>query len=163
MDTPLVQGGVQPLAPPSAGPYYMSDRWNGEYMILKRNPSYSGRRPARLDAIAFREGFSTETAVGRVEEGFWDGALLDDPLLAPGGLVARRAAVNPRLRYEVLTIQGLARSAAADPHLRFEGLPTEDPTRSTLRTSLYALFSSRLGCGFAPRRIDLAALCIKRD
>ena len=163
MDTPLVQGGVQPLAPPSAGPYYMSDRWNGEYMILKRNPSYSGRPPARLDAIAFREGFSTETAVGRVEEGLWDGALLDDPLLAPGGLVARRAAANPRLRYEVLTIQGLARSAASDPHLRFEGLPTESPKRSSLRTSLYALFSSRLGCGVAPGRIDLAALCIKRD
>jgi ABC-type transport system substrate-binding protein len=44
VDTPLVQGGVQPLAPPSAGPYYMSDRYNGEYMILERNPNYRGPR-----------------------------------------------------------------------------------------------------------------------
>ena len=162
-DTPLVQGGVQPVAPPSAGPYYMSERWNGEYMILKRNPSYSGPRPARLDAIAFREGFSPETAVGRVEAGLWDGALLDDPLLAPGGLVARHAAANPRLRYEVLPLRGLTRSAAADPRLRFEGLSSEGPTPSTLRTSLYALLSIRLGCGIGRGQLDLAALCIVSD
>ena len=45
--TPLVEGGLTLNAPPSAGPYYMSDGFNGEYAILKRNPNYSGPRRAR--------------------------------------------------------------------------------------------------------------------
>jgi hypothetical protein len=65
-DTARVNGGLQTLPAPSAGPYYVSDHYNGEYLILKRNPNYSGPRQAKLDAIAFREGISSEHAVARV-------------------------------------------------------------------------------------------------
>jgi len=83
-DTLALEGGFPEVATPSAGPYYMSDRFNGEYMILKRNPNYAGPAPARFDAIAFREGLAPEKAVARVKSGEWDGALLDDSLLGPG-------------------------------------------------------------------------------
>jgi hypothetical protein len=121
----------------------MSDRYNGEYMVLKRNPNYAGPRPARLDAIAFREGLSAETAVGRVESGEWDGLIHFDSLLAPKGIVARRAKASGRLRYEVLPIRGIA----------FEGVDE----------SLYALLSTRLGCDSEPGVLDLATLCIAGD
>ena len=55
--TPIFEGNVE-VPPPSAGPYYMADRFNGEYMILKRNPNYRGPARGRLDAIAFREGLA---------------------------------------------------------------------------------------------------------
>ena len=140
--TALVQGGVQPVAPASTGPYYMTDRFNGEYLILQRNPNYAGPRPA-LDAIAFREGLSPETAVRRVESGEWDGVIHYDELFAPGGLVARRAKASDRLRYEVLPVRGIA----------FEGV----------EGSLYALLSTRLGCDPEPGVLDLATLCIAGD
>ena len=69
----------------------MADRFNGEYMILKRNPNYRGPARARLDAIAFREGLAPENAVARVKSGEWDGALLADALLGPDSTVARQA------------------------------------------------------------------------
>jgi ABC-type transport system substrate-binding protein len=140
--TPLVQGGVQPIAPPSAGPYFMSDKYNGEYLILEPNPNYRGPRPARLDAIAFREGFSPEAAVGRVEEGGWDGVVHFDRLLAPDGLVARRAASSGTRRHEVLEVDQTVFSGGGD---------------------LYALVSNRLGCDTEPGRLDLAALCLERE
>jgi peptide/nickel transport system substrate-binding protein len=81
-DTPLAQVGIgqtvgypreTPQAIPAAGPYYIADRLNGEYTILKRNPNYSGPRPHALDAIALREGVDPGKAVGRVQDGSWDG------------------------------------------------------------------------------------------
>jgi serine/threonine-protein kinase len=78
------------VAPPSAGPYYMTDHLNGEYIILERNPNYGGPRPNSLDAIALREGVEPAQAVGRVEEGTWDYAAYSDPLLGPGSEVARK-------------------------------------------------------------------------
>ena len=45
LDTPIVHAGLPDLAPPSAGPYTMDQRFNGEYMILTRNPNYQGPRP----------------------------------------------------------------------------------------------------------------------
>jgi ABC-type transport system substrate-binding protein len=140
--TPLPQGGVTD-APPSAGPYYVSDAFNGEYAILRPNPNYSGTRPAKLDAIAFREGLSDETSVGRVESGKWDGAVLYGPLLRPNGLAARRAATDPALRYEVLPIRGTAYADAPGP--------------------IYALLSSRLGCDAVRGALDLASLCLSRQ
>ena len=91
-ETPIIGGGVQYFAPPGAGPYTFSGSLvNGEYAILKRNPNYRGLRPQHFDAIGFREGIDTETAVAQVERGRWDALEHFDPLLAPGGVVSRRA------------------------------------------------------------------------
>ena len=94
--TPILQNGVGLYtgpAPPGAGPYFFWGLvFNGEYAILKRNPNYGGSRPQRLDAIAFREGIDTESAVGWVEQGRYDAIEQYDPLLAPGRAVARRFA-----------------------------------------------------------------------
>ena len=101
-DTPIVHGGVQPIAPPSAGPFYMTEHENGEYMILKRNPNYEGPQP-RLDAIGFREGIVPEQAVARVDGGQTDAVLTSsEPLLAPTGPVAKRSGSTSTSRYEAL-------------------------------------------------------------
>jgi ABC-type transport system substrate-binding protein len=139
--TPTALGGVTTVAPPSAGPYYMSDGFNGEYMILKRNPNYRGPHPAKLDAIAFREGVSPEHAVARVKSGDWDAAILPDDLLAPGGAAAR--------------------DAAADPATRTEELPVHGPAFPDEARPVHALVSSRLGCDAVRGSIDLASLCIR--
>ena len=139
--TPLVEGGLSLNAPPSAGPYYMSDGFNGEYAILKRNPNYAGPRPAKLDAIAFREGISPEHAVARVRSHEWDGAILPDDLLAPGGVVAREVAAGSRLRTEELPVRGVAYPGKTG--------------------SLHALLSSRLGCDTIEGAVDLTSLCIR--
>src|SRR5205823_2793375 len=48
VDTPIVNGGVQtPI--PSAGPYYVAVSFQGELLVLERNPNYHGPRPARLE------------------------------------------------------------------------------------------------------------------
>ena len=101
-DTPIVHGGVQPIAPPSAGPFYMAEHENGEYLILKRNPNYDGPQ-APLDAIGFREGIASEQAVARVDEGKADAVVLAaEPLLAPDGPVAKRSGPSRTSRYEAL-------------------------------------------------------------
>jgi DNA-binding SARP family transcriptional activator/ABC-type transport system substrate-binding protein len=92
LTTPIVRGGLPDLPPPGAGPYTMTQRFNGEYLILTRNPNYHGTRPHVLDAIAFREGIDDETAVRRVEHRTWDGVSLysDGGVLDPSGPVAAR-------------------------------------------------------------------------
>ncbi len=94
-NTPTVPGGVGayagyphrfPAPVPSAGPYYIADRLDGEYTILKRNPNYAGSRSHAFDAIALREGVDPGVAVRLVERGLWDGiAFVADPLLVPSG------------------------------------------------------------------------------
>jgi DNA-binding SARP family transcriptional activator/streptogramin lyase len=92
--TPIVNGGVQPIAPPSTGPYYMASRNNGAWTVLKRNPNYRGAHPAPLDAIVIREGVDAEKAVGEVERGEWQGLALTDRTVLPGSAVARRYSKN---------------------------------------------------------------------
>jgi DNA-binding SARP family transcriptional activator/streptogramin lyase len=88
--TPIANGGLQPIAPPSTGPYYMASRENGAWTVLKRNPYYRRADPAQLDAIVFREGLDAEKAVGEVERGDWQGLALTDRVVLPGRAVARR-------------------------------------------------------------------------
>ena len=140
LGTPTFEGGLV-LAPPSAGPYYMADAFNGEYLILKRNPGYRGPAPGRFDAIAFREGLAPEKAVARVKSGEWDGALLDDALIGPDSAVARQARRSSLLRYEVLS----------DRSIRGPAPP------------VYALLSSRLGCSTSGGALDLVALCAREE
>ena len=136
------------LTIPSAGPYYISDFNTGEYMILARNPNYTGPRPSVFDAIALREGIDPGQAIGRVEDGSWDGIVnMDDPLLAPSGALADRwgagslTAAAGDQRYFVV------RSVAVDGAHRVNG----------------QFFSPRLGCRIFPPfayGVDLAALCV---
>jgi DNA-binding SARP family transcriptional activator/ABC-type transport system substrate-binding protein len=103
---------------PSAGPYYVADFNNDEYVILKRNPNYPGPRPQHLDAIAILEGVGASIALDWTEQRGWDGITsLSDPLLEPGGAVDRRwgagsaAAARGDQRY-FLTPEGATRFIA---------------------------------------------------
>ena len=101
--TPIVNGGLQPIAPPSTGPYYMASRNNGAWTVLKRNPYYRGSHPGRLDAIVIREGLDAEKAVGEVERGDWQALALTDRVVLPGSAAARRYAhAGGSLAYRVL-------------------------------------------------------------
>jgi DNA-binding SARP family transcriptional activator len=142
-DTPIVNGStVHPIAPPSAGPYYMAARHNGDWTVLKRNPNYRGPRPARLDAIVLREGLDPERAVGKVEQGEWQGLALDDPLLAPGGAVARRFGAAGSIVYRAL------------PEARLDYLALNS-SRGPLRD---AALRRRVAAA-----LDRAALAVSRD
>ena len=89
--TPAITGGVSAEAALSSpGPYYIAGRVNGEWAILKRNPNYRGLSPGPFDAFALREGLDPEQAVSRVQNGEFDGLLLDDALLQTESAVARR-------------------------------------------------------------------------
>jgi DNA-binding SARP family transcriptional activator/ABC-type transport system substrate-binding protein len=120
--TPVIAGGVSAEAAlASPGPYYIAGRENGEWAILRRNPNYRGPRPGTLDALALREGLDPEQAVSRVQRGDFDGLLLDDALLQPGGAVARRfagkepsGAVTYRA-FPTRTVRYLALNAGAGP------------------------------------------------
>jgi DNA-binding SARP family transcriptional activator len=137
-DTPVVHSGLTHPAP-SAGPYYFGEALNQEYDILRRNPNYTGPHPARLDAIALREGISAEHAIARIESGDWDGAILPDELLAPNGAAAREA-ISQGLRVEDLQVP--------DPPFNGGG-------------AVHALLSPRLGCDTLPGALDFATLCLK--
>jgi DNA-binding SARP family transcriptional activator len=101
--TPIVNGGLQPIAPPSTGPYYMAARENGAWTVLKRDPYYRGSHLARLDAIVIREGLDSGKAVGEVEQGQWQGLALSDRVVLAGSAVARRhAGSGTSLAYRVL-------------------------------------------------------------
>jgi class 3 adenylate cyclase/ABC-type transport system substrate-binding protein len=97
-DTPVVPGGLgRELGVgggahlPAAGPYYVADHYNEEYVILKRNPNYPGPREQALDAIVIREGIDAALAVDWIEHRGWDGiTTLFDPLLDPGGPLDQR-------------------------------------------------------------------------
>jgi ABC-type transport system substrate-binding protein len=135
------------LTIPSTGPYYIADLNTGEYMILKRNPNYSGPRPHQLDAIALREGIDPGQAIGRVEDGSWDGIVnLYDPLLDPAGTIAQK--------------WGPGSPAAVDGDQRYFPVPL--PAVDGAHDVNGQFFSRRLGCLVFPPfgyGADLAALC----
>jgi peptide/nickel transport system substrate-binding protein len=69
--TPVVTGGVQtPI--PSAGPYYLKERWGDELVVLERNPNYQGPRPHRLQRIVYDINNSTHRTVSQIESGAAD-------------------------------------------------------------------------------------------
>jgi hypothetical protein len=109
--------------------------------LSERNPNYTGPHPARLDAIAFRMGITTERPVARVRSGTWDGVILSHEMLAPSGALAIAGAADPKLRTEELPVRGIA----------FE----------KVKGSLQALMSSRLGCDAVAGAIDLTSLCAR--
>jgi hypothetical protein len=55
---------------PSAGPYYVaSQNW---YVVLKRNPNYTGERPRRLDTIVYETNLAAPSLARRTLEGSLD-------------------------------------------------------------------------------------------
>jgi ABC-type oligopeptide transport system substrate-binding subunit len=116
-DSPFVDGGAVTKLPgaagssmvASAGPYYLADSFNGEYQILKRNPNYGGARPQGLDAIALREGIDPGAAIGRVQDGSWDGIMnLFDGSLSPYGTLATGGDPNAEgVKYRAVPLPGL--------------------------------------------------------
>jgi ABC-type transport system substrate-binding protein len=65
--------------PPSAGPYYISDRTPNKSIIIKRNPNYKGPRPHNVDQIVYNIGNSLEAIRLRVEQGASDYAAAGIP------------------------------------------------------------------------------------
>jgi ABC-type transport system substrate-binding protein/tRNA A-37 threonylcarbamoyl transferase component Bud32 len=92
---PVVPSGLTgPI--PSAGPYYM-DSYEGNRVVLLRNPNYTGRRPRRVERIVYTQDVATPKAVALADSGEVDYLPADfDPhsLLAPGGTLDRRYGAN---------------------------------------------------------------------
>ena len=60
------------LAPPSAGPYYISDRQVNKSITIKKNPYYKGKRPHNLDQINYNIGNSLDATYLRAQQGATD-------------------------------------------------------------------------------------------
>jgi ABC-type transport system substrate-binding protein len=60
------------LAPPSAGPYYISDRQINKSITIKKNPFYKGKRPHNLNEIDYVIGNSLAASYLRVQQGASD-------------------------------------------------------------------------------------------
>jgi YVTN family beta-propeller protein len=128
LNTPPNARGIPDI--PAAGPYYIASYVPHRQLVLKRNPSYHGTRPRRLDEIVYTIGVRPEASVTRVEKGRADyvaGRLPneDDATLAarygPASAGARigrqRYFVNPMLAlgYAVLNT---TRPLFASPRVR---------------------------------------------
>jgi peptide/nickel transport system substrate-binding protein len=70
--TPVVKGGVQGHGIPSAGPYYLLQKWGNERAVLERNPNYRGGRPHRFERIVYDINNSTRRTVARISGGLAD-------------------------------------------------------------------------------------------
>src|SRR3954449_4039687 len=60
------------LAPPSAGPYYISDRVPNKSITIKRNPNYKGKRPHNVTQINYVVGNSLDATYLRTQQGATD-------------------------------------------------------------------------------------------
>src|SRR3954465_2151034 len=60
------------LAPPSAGPYYISARVPNKSITVKRNPYYKGKRPHNLNQIVYNVGNSLAATYLRAQQGATD-------------------------------------------------------------------------------------------
>jgi peptide/nickel transport system substrate-binding protein len=60
------------LAPPSAGPYYISSRTPNREIVVKRNPYYHGPRPHNVDEIHFNVGVTADASYLRIQQGATD-------------------------------------------------------------------------------------------
>ncbi|MBA3841387.1 MAG: hypothetical protein H0X39_01995 [Actinobacteria bacterium] len=60
------------LAPPSAGPYYISEHTPNKSITVKRNPNYKGKRPHNLTQINYVIGNSQAATYLRAQQGATD-------------------------------------------------------------------------------------------
>ncbi len=96
-NTPIRPRGLERIA--AAGPYHVAESTPGSRLVLRRNPSYAGPRPQRLEAIEVEFGLAQERAVPEVEAGRADYALSQSQetqvrLLARYGPGSRAAAAG---------------------------------------------------------------------
>lgn len=147
--TPYVPGapfhhektGGGPVA--SAGPYYVSDLNNGQYVVLQRNPNYAGTRPHHLDAIVIRETIGLTAATKLTREGQLDGITAPQgrPYMPGARAEQRWGAATRRTGQKLIVTQS-------------------DGTR------IAQLLGPRIGCrvySAAAKGIDLAAICLRDD
>lgn len=73
------------LAPPSAGPYYISERVPNRSVTLERNPNYHGKRPHAVSRIVYDIGNSPAATYLRVQQGSSDYAAGGIPAAAYAG------------------------------------------------------------------------------
>ena len=106
LGTPIVDGGVQtPI--PSAGPYYLAVSFQGELVVLERNPNYHGPRPAKIERITYDLNTLAAHAVQLIEAGKADytADVLGDSQFKRGGPLdtryglGHRPAGRPSMRY----------------------------------------------------------------
>ena len=90
-DTPVAAGGVE--HPPSAGPYYVQAN-TPTRVILKKNPFYTGPRPARFDFIAFTSGVTLADCKQQVVANTRDVCLDGLPLASSPVSTARLVAAD---------------------------------------------------------------------
>jgi peptide/nickel transport system substrate-binding protein len=60
------------LAPPAAGPYYISARTPNKSITIKKNPYYKGKRPHNLNEINYNVGNSLSATYLRTQQGATD-------------------------------------------------------------------------------------------
>jgi YVTN family beta-propeller protein len=114
-NTPIDPKGVRTV--PSAGPYYVASYVPGQAIVLKRNPSYGGRRPHRLDEMRVAVSVAPEQSLVDIEAGRTDYALEGVPREAharlssrygPGSAAAKAGRqqyfVNPQLGVDFLML-----------------------------------------------------------
>ena len=148
--TPVERNGIKtPI--PSAGPYYLASHQHGRELVLKRNPSYAGPRPHRLDEIKLVVGVGTDEAVASVQRGSLDYYRLDIPDLF-------LAAFQPGGRYALAFGPDTARAGRARP--RYLLTPSPFVRALALNTSrpLFRDPEMRRAVSFAIDRRALAAV-----
>jgi ABC-type oligopeptide transport system substrate-binding subunit len=60
------------LAPPSAGPYYISEHTPNKSITVKQNPNYKGKRPHNVTQINYNIGNSLDASYLRAQQGATD-------------------------------------------------------------------------------------------
>jgi ABC-type transport system substrate-binding protein len=106
--TPIVSGGVQqPI--PSAGPYYITDAYLDERLVLERNPNYHGSRPHKLGRIVYDLNNSTPRTIGQINSGGADytADVREQSAFARGGSLDRRFGHGADPRFHLTPQLGL--------------------------------------------------------
>ncbi len=99
LDLPIVQSGVD--AYPSAGPYYFFAREPGTSITVKRNPYYTGARPAYADELDIAVNTNLDQSLARVTAGTADYDLGGLPFTAHAALAATYGVNAPGGQYHV--------------------------------------------------------------
>jgi ABC-type transport system substrate-binding protein len=66
-DTPIDPRGIKSV--PSAGPYFVDSWTPNRTLVIKRNPNYTGDRPAYVDEIRYQMGVDPDQAVLEIKQG----------------------------------------------------------------------------------------------
>ena len=98
-DMPIDPQGVSVY--PSAGPYYIAGREKGSRVTLKRNPYYTGSRPANADTIQINVGIAPTQSLQQVKSGEVDYDMTGVPASANADLGATYGVNTPDGQYHV--------------------------------------------------------------